>query len=378
MVVAVIVAGTAAAGCGAEPIRGPQQVRTIVYDSTRSRFQLADRTLDTLEELTSLRGETTEFRTGARLVFDERDAGDIKTCADFAGSFVEDAGRRPSLSFIDNDGVWVPEDFDSLVMVSTYFNFELTREFFLLAGVVQSELAGTTTFYEPTLIAYDAGGGRTFGFDNAAYVPCISSFLLFAGARLQDIPLGANPGVAAHEYSHLMFDRVLYGSDGTATAEPTDLVPASLLWALNEGLADFFGAAVLGDPNFAARSLTRSEATTRNLVPGDVWRQSLEDLAVDPSFPDPYPLGSVWGAFFWEIGGALPEQQVGAATIAVQALRLLSERNAAVSFNTETMLNLVLNVAQAPADGGVTFQAVCAAVASRFAAFPLLASPCPG
>ncbi len=368
----------AAAGCTAEEIRGPQTVRTLVYDSTLGRFQLADRILDTLEELTTLRGATTEMRTGARLVLDDRELQGAQTCAQFADSFVEDPGRRPSLSFIDDDGVYVAEDFDGLVMVSTYYNFELAREFFISAGVPPGDLDGTTTFYEPTLINYNAAGSRSFGFDNAAFVTCISSFLVYAGERLQDIPLGANPGVAAHEYSHLVFDRVMFGPQGDATDPPVDLRSALLLAALNEGLADFFGAAVLGDPNFAARSLTLSDSRERDLAPGRNWSTGIEELVLSAKNPNPYALGTVWGSFFWDLGVALEGQTVAAAALALEALRVLQADGDLDTFDTEAMLDATFVAARALDDGGRTLGAVCAAVDKRFADFRLLTSPCPG
>ena len=371
-------AAVAVAGCGAEEIRGPQTVRTLVYDPINARFQLADRILETLEELTTLRGATTEMRTGARLVLDERELAPDADCAEFAELFVQVPGGRPALSFIEDDGVYVAEDFAGLVMVSTYYNFELARRFFIAAGMTPGDLDGTTTFFEPTLITYDPSGGRSFGFDNAAFIPCIASFLVFAGERLQDIPLGANPGVAAHEYAHFAFDRVLYGPQGDAASAPADLQAEVLLAALGEGLADFFGAAVLGDPNFAARSMTLSQSRERDLVPGTSWSRPLEDELVLAKIPNAYALGTVWGSFFWDLGLSLDGRTPAAGALALDALRLLRADNALQTFDTASMINATFTAAQARADAGRTLSAVCAAVGKRFGELPLRFSPCPG
>ena len=353
------------AGCGQGDLRGPQTVRTIVYDAGGGEFILADRRYDTLADLTTLRGDTTEFRTAARLVLDARSTAAQEGCERFAQEFVEDAGRRPSLTFIEDGGAWVPEDFDALVMASTYYNFELARELFLSAGVEGRLLSGTTTFYEPRFIEYDPGGRRTFGADNAAFVPCITSFLVFAGERLQDIPLGANPGVAAHEYGHMVFDRVLFGEKGDAAAAPLDLSEeAVLLAALDEGMADFFGALTLGDPNFAARSLTRNASRVRDLKPGTAWSQELEDAALASA--DPHALGTAWGSFFWEVAEDTAVGGVGGVALALRALTLLRPETA--DFGTDRMLEAVARAAAEVDDAQATLRAVCASASSRFRA----------
>ncbi len=363
-------------GCGAEELRGAQTVRTLVYDPDRATFLLADRTLHTLHELTTLSGATTEFRSGARLSVDARAAASMDTCEDFSASFVRDAGRRPSLSFIDDGGVWVPEDFDGLMMVSTYYNFELSRDFFLAAGVSPEALDGTTTFYEPTFLAYDEAGALSGAFGNAAFVPCIASFLVFAGADLRDIPLGANPGVAAHEYGHLVFDRVLYGVDGGASPPPEHADAELLLLALDEGLADFFGAAVLGDPNFATRSLTYGRSPARNLAPGSVWSMAAEDALLVDGGADPYPLATVWGSFFWDLALALDGGASASAALALRSLERL-RGDAVARFSTAAMLNATVAAAEEVDDGGLTLALTCAAVSDRFAQLHLVSNLCP-
>lgn len=362
-------------GCGADELRGPQTVRTLVYDPDRATFLLADRTLHTLHELTTLSGATTEFRSGARLSVDARVAASIDTCEDFAASFVQDAGRRPALSFIDDGGVWVPEDLDGLMMVSTYYNFEVSRDFFVAAGVPPEALDGTTTFYEPMLLAYDEAGALSVAVDNAAFVPCIASFLVFAGADLRDIPLGVNPGVAVHEYGHLVFDRILYGVDGEASPPPEHADADLLLLALNEGLADFFGAAVLGDPNFAARSLTYGRSQARDLAPGSAWSTAAEDALFVDGGADPYPLATVWGSFFWDLALALDGGTSASAALALRALERL-RGDAVARFSTAAMLTATVAAAEEVDDGGLTRALTCAAVSNRFAELRLVSNLC--
>jgi len=362
-------------GCGAPELRGPQTVRTLAYDADLAAFILADRTLHTLYDLTTLSGETTEFRSGARLSVDARAAASIDTCEDFSASFVQDAGRRPSLAFIDDGGVWVPEDLDGLMMVSTYANFELARDFFVAVGVPAEDLNGSTTFYEPTLLAYDEAGAMRVHRGNAAFVPCIASFLVFAGPGLRDVPLGSNPGVAAHEYGHWVFDRVLYGVDGQASPPPEHVDADLLLLALNEGLADFFAAAVLGDPNFAARSLTYGRSTARNLDPGRSWSMAAEDALLVDAGADPYPLATVWGSFFWRLGGALDGGASAAAALALDALERL-RGDAVVRFSTAAMLTATAAAADEVPDDGVTLSRTCAVVSERFADLRLVSNLC--
>ena len=367
------IAAVAIAGCAPEEIRGPQTVRVIVFDAARDRFQLADRKLDTLEELTGLHGATTEFRTGARLVRDARDEKQSLTCAEFSDSFVEDGGGRPSLSFIDDNGVWVAEDFDSLVMVSTYYNFEFSREFFVAAGVPVGDLDRSTTFYEPTLISYDSEGGRSLGFDPQAFEPCIAAFVFFAGDPLQEIPQGANLGVAAHEYSHLVFDRVVYGGRGEdSTLVPSNQAASRRLLALNEGLADYFGAAIVGNPRFVSRTLATSTSALRNLVPGAAWAQALEDTLVTSPTADGYGMGTVWASLLWDVAIALPDGQAAAASLALRMLDSLKSARAS-AVETRQVLDALFASATAEqaGDDGAQLNALCDAFDARFFQFRL-------
>jgi hypothetical protein len=353
---------------------GSSLVRVMAYQSSDGTFVLADRRLETTTDLASLQGATAQFRGGARLVWDERQIEEMAArargegraldCDDVVGAFVRDVGNPPSLSFVEDDGVLVPEDYDTLVMVSTYYNFELSRDFFLEAGVPPDDLGAALTFYEPTLTLVDRLGNRTFTFDNAAYIPCADAFVIFAGRYLQDIPLGANPGVAAHEYGHLVFDHTLFGLARDRVAAPSPgSASAAFLAALNEGMADFFGASILGDANFAGRSLSPDQSDARDLDPGAVFSPA---RAVAALAGNPYALGSVWGSLLWDI--SLSDSAVGSAhdvaRLGLDAVIALQDGRA-TTYANENMIAALIEVAASRPDPKV-LTVTCAAINARF------------
>jgi hypothetical protein len=89
---------------------------------------------------------------------------------------------------------------------------------------------------------------------NAAFLPGPRDFWFFKTSRLEDVPLNMNYGVLAHEFGHAAFDLAFAKKDVTfyepnpndADTSATAEEKATILSALNEGLADFFSWVVTG------------------------------------------------------------------------------------------------------------------------------------
>ena len=139
---------------------------------------------------------------------------------------------------------------------------------------------------------------------------------------------------------------------------------------------DFFGAAVLGDPNFATRSLTYGRSPARNLAPGSVWSMAAEDALLVDGGADPYPLATVWGSFFWDLALALDGGASASAALALRSLERL-RGDAVARFSTAAMLNATVAAAEEVDDGGLTLALTCAAVSDRFAQLHLVSNLCP-
>ena len=130
---------------------------------------------------------------------------------------------------------------------------------------------------------------------------------------LRDIPFSMNAGVMAHEYAHRVWYYEAWG--GTTLCHAANLDGSTdlnalqnmlnLINALDEGVADFFGALVFGSPNFLAPSVFAELAAPRDLSQARqieaTWLSG--QAPVVESLYNPYAIGSVLASMLWSFGG---------------------------------------------------------------------------
>ena len=144
-----------------------------------------------------------------------------------------------------------------------------------------------------------------------------------------ELPVGINPGILAHEHFHSLFYKIVLkdseqkdklahdihgvaeGTDIDLSARTNDRTRAEkiqttsltdeklqelynslLLRALNEGLADFWGWMYTGNPDFIAMSIP-SQKERRSLKSDDIFRRS--DLPMSETLKDRIRLFSIKG-----------------------------------------------------------------------------------
>lgn len=297
----------AASSCGGE---GPRRVQVIGYDE-RGQLGLVTRELETVDDLTALRGAAARLYGGARLAFDEQQLFDALERAEAQGKpfgsaelarlVVRDEGEPVKAGWIEQDGVAYPEDYDSLAMFTAYYHVELA---WLALRRVEPDLIAMDplqVFFEPVYTSQSSASPLDIPFlDNALYFPPAASMLLLASQDLEAVPLPMNPGAVLHEYGHAVFDRIVYGGRYfTFLLNTTRFEPLNLLRAYDEGTADFFAAALSGDPAFVGRSIP-ALAGERDVSMVQLFTPEMEDRASQGGY-DPYPLGSVWASALWAI-----------------------------------------------------------------------------
>ncbi|MEZ4271666.1 MAG: hypothetical protein R3C68_09615 [Myxococcota bacterium] len=293
-------------------------------------FSTVDVEIPTLTDLTHLQGTIAEVFGQAQFNADPR-----LPCLDNGNS--RDAmvlgGHRVNARWIEKNGVTVAIDFDSLAMFSAYAHVESAAVYFQQLGVSAAHTSVPIYYH----LSIPSGADNIFPpTDNALYLRPADALVVQPMRFLQDIPFSMNPGVIAHEYSHRVFYHEAWGGQlftllGGCFA-PTNAV--NLVLAVDEGVADFFGAVLSGDPQFLQHSVFLQLAQPRDLsVPRAVdatWLNGTAPLNSQGSYT-PYPLGTVLAAVLWDFAIEQGTDLVARAVLASQR-RLFAQLNTELTY----------------------------------------------
>lgn len=318
--------GLFAAACGPPgPDVDPTEQQTFLvydYDPDSEQYRLHESEIRTLDDARTVSGEIAELRGGGKLATVHPDP---QTRQEIEDSVEVRNDRTPSAEYVIEDGVVVPYDFDTQMMVTLYHHLERANEYFTNLGLEQDRVGTLPVYYYPQISVL--GISIPVFSDNAAYAFTLDAFLIPPRLILQeDVPLSANRGVIVHEYSHAVFNRVVHEDqrvpdyfvdDYTATVE-------NYIRSLDEGLADVFAGLAVGDPDFISSSISNELFDIdRDLSKKRIWDGELE-LEIDQSEGstgqrNPYILGSVIASAIWATRDFLDDDTVGQTTLAAQA-----------------------------------------------------------
>ncbi len=296
-------------------------VRILDRAAADGSYTTRDVELSTLRDVDTVSGDVAQMRGGATVRADPAltpaDRG-----ASRAAYVAGDAAARAS--WIADGAVAVPTDFDTLTLFTAYAHLESAARHFLDLGV---EAAADTlpVYYNPSV---DKAEGVSFPErDNAAYFPEADAFLLLPPRVLQDVPLAMNPGVIAHEYAHRVLYDQLWGGEMFASLEEHREQPGSgnawnRIRATDEGVADFFGAAVTGDPNFLGASTPADISEPRDLSTArfldSAWVNGREPTDENGEYARYLP-GAVVGSALWRLGEIASVEETERAVLAAEA-----------------------------------------------------------
>ncbi len=312
--------------CGPADDRGPQVVRVLVRED--ESFAFADELLATLASARHVRGGAATLRGGGQLVLEETlvsgelddDTDDVQQAALVSGD------DEVVADYLEQDGVLVPRDYETLLMFTTYRHIERGLAFFDDLGAPAAARARFLAYFDVRFTAMLAWGLPLIS-DNAAYAPLADALLLFPSRTLDEgVPLCANDGVVVHELAHGIKHRILHPGSGTPIylEEGWDRVAANSYRADDEGLADYFAAVFTGDPNFIQAS-TPGLDLDRDLRKERPFSAELyAELGDDFLGYNPYRLGSALASFLWNTAGddlAARRALARAAIAALLALR---------------------------------------------------------
>ncbi len=313
----------------------PVQVMALVR-GPGGHYQSTQVEIRTLSDAVAMKGSVASLVGGARIYVDGNDpllmsSGGALTDERLAEVFIKDEGSEPRASYIEKDGVLWPADFHTWNMVTSYFNLELAFDYFQSMGVPGEELAGVRVFYFPSFVLAEFGPNEIK--DNALYFTPVKSFMVLPFDQLQEAPLAINAGVMAHEYSHLVFTRLVYDdaalpvalsrwADGGLRLQP------NLLKALDEGLADYhaFGASCrsafgcdtrLLSTSFEEKQVDERDFSRNELCLTEGLSSALQTRGVNEfvGMGQHYQVGSIIAAALWRAGESLGQHEAMARAV---------------------------------------------------------------
>lgn len=304
-----------ASGCAPDS-PAPVRVRALIL-STSGAYAPQEVLLRTVTDPVELRGQVANIQGGGTVLVDANDPLVQKATNEAAlqRAILKQEGEETRVSYLEKDGVLWPTDFHSWNLVTTYYALEQSFDYFRTVGNVPVEELGTThVYYFPsfTLRATSSAPLR----DNALYFSLLGSFLILPFDAIQRAPLSINAGVIAHEYSHWVFNRKVYGGAILPEAlslwsDATSTPGINVLKSIDEGLADFHAWGVTCksrfgcNPQFLSSSFDAATTASRNLSRTDLCmdanlRQQLVSSSFDTFAGREYSVGSILASALYQ------------------------------------------------------------------------------
>ncbi len=266
------------AACATDEPAGPYEVLIVVPDDHGGQ-KFSVEPLD-VRDIRTLACERFAFETGSEIFATVgHDTGTVS------------AGRPLDLAVVREGNVYRPLDADALLILTSAHHLLASRQAFDELGLAELEppFPALRVVFFPRRI--DAGAFGTPTTDNAFFSDSIGGFAILRSNVLRDLPLSANRGVLAHEFTHAIFAHLTRNNP-----------PAILLAGLQEGLADVHGAHQSGDPDFVGKSVPQL-SQARDLSVRRVFDARAE--TTDVLQQGPYLHGAVVSSTFWDYRGRL-------------------------------------------------------------------------
>lgn len=287
------------------------------YDADTATYELRESEIRTLTNPHTVSGELAFVRGGGQVY---TPFPDPLTREEFEQSIAIRGDREPAAEYVVQDGVVVPYDFDTQMMVTLYHHLERAHDYFDGVGFDTDRIGRVPVYYFPQLSVL--GISLPLFSDNAAYAFTLDAFLIPPRLVLQDdVPLSANRGVIVHEYSHAVFNRTV-NEDQRAPDfmfEEFDEDVANEIRSLDEGLADLFAGLATQDPDFISSSISAELFDIdRDLRRERIWDAEVElqvVLSETETGRNPYILGSVFASTLWATRDFLDDVTLAETTL---------------------------------------------------------------
>jgi hypothetical protein len=305
------------AACGSGTTSGSVQLLVISYDPASAQYQVAPKEVTTLHHLDTLDGDAAKILIGAKISVDPAAIGAAAptTSADLDKLIFTAPGGPIKFDSFTQGGYVYPADAHALGMATTYYNFEQAQMFFTAAGAT---VGAVSVQYEPQ-VSGALDGPLSAVTDSPVSDPYLHAFVVPDRGTGSDVPAGLQLGIVGHQYAHFVFRTLVYGDDGLPWLEAkrakdpkSYAAVANLVRSLDEGLADYFGAAIAADPQFI-RPIAAMPDAGRRLDPATPRCVTSTLIMAQQSQTreqyDPYPLGSALSMILWDVASARTDLQ---------------------------------------------------------------------
>lgn len=301
-----LVAGAALVlGACAADLASPFAAVAVTYDPARHQYKLAQVTVTTLTSLRQLSGGAGQVRAGGSVkVLSAGVVAKGATVAALRTQFIQTGPQDVNLAWSVLNDIVYPEDFDSLELLSAYYNLERARKKFADRGLpnlpVQPIVAHAQLVDERGLSPLRAG--------ELYYEPLATFYFPVTATRDGQLPLVFNLGAVGHALGHEAVSQLVWG--GTPLPAPELGPQHDPAWnsarhvarSLAEGIADYLGVDVSQDPRWFDHSDQQRAAASALDAIRCGTPDMLQALAADDvQAPyDPHPLGTVLAGALWE------------------------------------------------------------------------------
>lgn len=320
-------------------------------------YRVGVRALPELSDPVHMIGELGTIRHGGRILSE----------SDGTGSYTGGIGLtvHATLDRIDGLDVAVPLDEDGLLLYSFYANLAAVRDAVEAHGIDVAPVFPMAGAWNPAVSPLFELAPA----DNAAYATGANVFMLLPDGGNRDVPLLANEGVIFHEFGHAVFHLLTSGSPESPPLV-NDPAAEAFYWqsSLHEGFADTLATLLLDDPAFIDVSIPLPDRhVDDDHAVADSDMLPATRAASGALLDDPYPLGTVYASFAWDLRVASDPDT--ALAIVIDAVRAWSPAEA-----QEVDGSIYLAALLQAADAAGLGEAACASNTARFA---VLGVPCP-
>lgn len=279
--------------CGQKDPSKPYKAHIVA--STPNGYQLTTVEYSTLTDPFSMEGDIGVILGDA--VVDALASGEDIIDPNKRDSIYIESGKTIKLDYEVKSGVIYPKNFDSMALLSLYYNFERTFKFCQEnLGLTLEQFGISRIFYAPRMRASSEGTTLEGTMKiNAAFLPGLRDFWFFKTSKLEDVPIAMNFGVLAHEFGHSIFD-IKFAKKEPAFYNTGLSSNEDELSGINEGIADFFSFVVTNSTSEFAASL--ASAAKERTLPVSWTYSTLGSASCAGSF---YCKGSILASALYEI-----------------------------------------------------------------------------
>lgn len=270
------------------------QVEMLAYDAEQDSLVYQVNTIETLYDINSLNGRATEMLGGTSIEIDY-ESNQVRW---------NRVGTPVAFNAVKSGDTYYPEDYNSLAMVSIYYAMEQAMKYFESIGMKSSTVGSIPTHFWANVLEIGLlySDQEQKSLDNAFYLAISQnerSFYILPFDEINSIPLSMNPGVLTHEYSHAVFQAIIYDKVVGGEGE-LDIITSHYLYGLNEGIADIFAIALTGDPDFMRHSID-NVLVTRDARQTIKYTSSFETYIGDTFRFDAYQIGAFVSAAIYDM-----------------------------------------------------------------------------